>query len=193
MSVNFLSTIYGTIVSPAKTFEEIIDSDKVGVFEAFCTVIMVAVIGSMVDFKGTSVVMLPIFTISIVITGLVQWVFIAAVIDGIAAVFSKESKFDDLLTTTGFAVLPWMLMGPIVLFKSFGASGLGLFPFLIGIVLALIIWVWSAVLFLLAVAKTYKFSFGKAIILSIMPFTAGLIAFFWVVGFVTNLILLVKA
>ncbi|MEW5822125.1 MAG: YIP1 family protein [Cyanobacteriota bacterium] len=192
MSNNFLTTVYGTLVSPNTTFDKIVENDDIGVFEAFCAILMVTVIGSLVDYSGSSVFILPFYTISVVITALIQWIFVAAVIDGVASIFAHKSKFDNLLATTGFAVLPWMLMGPVVLFKTFGLSGLGLIPFLIGIILALIIWIWSAILFLLAVAKTYNFSFGKAIVLSIMPFLAGLIAFSWLLGFINNLIVFAK-
>lgn len=192
MSGNFLSNVYGAIFTPLKTFENIVEKDQPPVFEAFIVVIMVSVIGCITMNSAGSIWVLALSIISYVVFAVISWVFIAAVIDGLASIFSKENHFDTLLTLSAFSLLPWILMAPVSLFKSGGIEGIGILGVLIALILGSLIWFWTTVLFLIAISKTYKFTAGKIVLLALMPFLASIILFFWMTGFISNIIYLIS-
>lgn len=191
MSENFLSNVYGAIFTPLKTFDDIVDNQQPPVFEAFMVVVMVSIIGCITINSVSSIWVLALSIISYVVFAVISWVFMAAVIDGLVSIFSKENNFDTLLTLSAFSLLPWLLIGPVNLFKSGGIEGFGLLGVLIAIILGSIIWFWTTILFLVAISKTYKFTAGKIILLAIMPFLASIIVFFWMTGFIGNIIYLI--
>lgn len=192
MSENFLSNVYGALFTPIKTFDSIVEQEQPPVFEAFIIVIMVSIIGCVNFNSSQSIWVLALSLISYVVFAIISWVFMAAVIDGLASIFSKENHFDTLLTLTALSLLPWLLMGPVSLFKSGGIEGLSLIGVLIALILGSIIWFWTSILFLLAISKTYKFSVARVFLLAIMPFLASIIMFFWMTGLVGNLIYLIS-
>ena len=192
MSENFLSNVYGALFAPFKTFDSIVEQEHPPVFEAFIIVIMVSIIGCVNFNSSQSIWILALSLISYVVFAIISWVFMAAVIDGLASIFSKENHFDTLLSLTALSLLPWLLMGPVSLFKSGGMEGLSLIGVLIAIILGSVIWFWTLILFLLAISKTYKFSIAKVFLLAIMPFLASIIMFFWMTGLVGNLIYLIS-
>lgn len=183
MRESFLSTIYGTILTPFQTFDSLKIEENQRVFEAFWIVMIVSIIGCINDYHSTNMVLLAVSIFSYIVTGLISWILIATILDSITMVFTKVSKFDTFLTLSGFALLPWILMGPISLFKT-----AGIFGYLIAIALGLIVWFWTVVLFLVAIYKTYDLSLGKTFVLVIAPFVTGLIALAWIVGFLSNVI-----
>jgi len=178
MSTTFLSKIYGMFVSPFATLKELKDFEEPPVFEAFSIVVIVSIIGCLNQYEGTSLILLPLSLITYVIVALVSWVFVSAIIDALAAVFAKKQNFDTLMVLTAFSLVPWMLMGPIEMFKTSGAEGFGIIGCLIAIVLFVLLWFWTTILFLSAVSKAYDFSGGKTLLLSIMPFLGSIISFF---------------
>lgn len=192
MNGNLLSTIYGTLFNPSETFKNIKEQQDPPIFAAFLVVILVSIIGCINDFNINSILALVLSIISYVIFALISWVFIAAIIDALASVFSKTRAFDTLLVLTAFSLLPWILIGPIGLFKSFGVDGIGVIGYLFAIILGIAIWIWTVLLFLFAVSKTYDLNGGKTILLALMPFLGGIIAFFWLAGFIANLISIVN-
>lgn len=188
MSSTFLSKIYGMFVNPFETMDNLKKLEEPPVFEAFSVVVAISIIGGLNQYEGNSLVLLPFSLITYVIFSLVSWVFVAAIIDGLATVFAKKQNFDVLMVLTAFSLVPWIFMGPIEMFKSAGFEGIGIIGYLLGIILAVFLWFWTTVLFLSAVSKAYDFSGGKALLLTIMPFLGSIIAFFWFVGFITNFI-----
>jgi flagellar biosynthesis protein FliQ len=183
MSGTFLNNIFGALFSPVQTFEEIQKQDSPPVFEGFITVVLVSIIGAIMQFDSKSLFFLGTTVITYVIVALISWIFVASIIDAVASIFCQQQKYDQLLVMTALALVPWVLMAPINLFKSIGFIGS-----LIAIPIEIAIWIWTALLFLLAVAKVYQLSGGKVIVLSIMPFLASIVALSWMTGFVSNII-----
>ncbi|MGD9581591.1 MAG: YIP1 family protein [Vampirovibrionia bacterium] len=192
MSGTLLSNIYGALFSPIETFKSIAENDKPQVFEAFVILVLVSVTAS-INFSSTQSIWFLVFSILTYVVGaVISWVFIAAIIDAISMIFTKTSKFDTLLTLTSFSIIPWLLIGPVSLFKLPGLEGIGILGVLISIILGIIIWFWTAILFLMAVSYTYKLSAGRVIILALMPFVASIIAISWLSGFITNFVYLIS-
>jgi len=183
MSQNFLKYTYGSLLNPIETFELIKNQEQKPVFEAFMVIVLISIVGVLTSNQLTSVFFLGIQIISYIIFALISWIFVASIIDGLSTIFSGKSNFDLLLVLTAFALLPWILIAPVSLFK--GATLLGTFA---GITGSIFIWLWTSVLFVLAVAKAYNIPAGSAILLMVMPFLASVIAFFWFFGFIGNLI-----
>jgi len=63
---------------------------------------------------------------------------------------------------------------------------------ILGILLGLGIWLWVTILIFMAVIKTYEFSVEKALALLMIPFFGGTLAFYWIMGFFSSLVQILK-
>lgn len=183
MNENFLSNIYGTLFNPVNTFEKLKNVEHPPVFEAFWVLVIVSVLGCLNSYTYNNVFFLGLSVVTYTLFALVSWVLFASILDTLFSISSKISKFDILLTLTGFSLLPWLLMGPIGLFKTVGIVGI-----LISITISVIIWIWATILFIFAVSITYELSIGKVLLLIIMPFLGFLITLSWFAGFISNIV-----
>lgn len=188
MKDNILSYVYGTLFSPVKTFDDVLESSTSKVFEAFCIIIIVSFIQSLGIFDSNSFLYLGVYLVSYIIIAVSSWVFVACIISLLCWVFSKQLNINMILTLTGFSILPWLFMPAISLFKTVGIGGVVLSVFL-----NLIIWIWTAVLFILAVSKGTNISLGKSIVLIITPFAGAIIVLAWLSGFISNIIFFVNS
>lgn len=188
MSITILNNIYGTLFNPLETFENIKKADEKPVFEAFSVLVIISIIACIYTYKGSSIIGLGFSLVSYVIGALLTWVIFAGILDTLVTLLSEKRNFDTFLVLSAYSLLPWIFLGPVSLFKSTGPEGLGLVSVLLGILFSLIVWLWSTILFICAVSKSYGLSIEKVIGLVIMPFLGTLVAFFWVAGFITNLI-----
>ena len=183
MKDNILSYVYGTLFSPIKTFDKIINNSAPKVFESLCIVVIVSFIATLGFFDSDSLLYLGLFIIANIIFGVISWVLVALVINLLGWVFSKKFNINMLLTLTGFSILPWLLVPTISLFKTMGIVGIFLSVFL-----NILIWIWTIILFILAVSKGSNLSIAKTILLLITPFIGTVVTLTWISGFFSNII-----
>ena len=183
MKDNILSYIYGTLFSPVKTFDDIIESPTSKVFESLCVIIIVSFIQSLGVFDSSSFLYLGVYLVSYIIIAVASWVFVACIISLFCWIFSKQQNINMILTLTGFSILPWLFMPVMGLFKTIGMGGL-----VLSIFLNFVIWVWTVILFILAVSKGANITLDKTIVLIITPFVGVIVVVAWLSGFISNII-----
>ncbi|MBD2189095.1 YIP1 family protein [Pseudanabaena mucicola] len=107
----FLDRLYGTLFLPQATFEQL---------KAQPSFMQAAiVIGSVNILEILRLDQVGIFSIIwSVISGVIGWVFFTFLLKLLASVFQKQVSMLELLTLTGFASLPWLLMAPALSLPS---------------------------------------------------------------------------
>ncbi len=181
---------YFTVVAPRQTFQAISDFSKdqpkgnPGNHWIMHSVLAIALVSGLAPaltfaLEGGDLSALMFNVPSQMIFGLGMWLFMAMVISLVAFVFSGKSQVRLLLVLTALATMPWLLSGPIVLLQE-------TVPY-IGVVLHGLLWLWSSILFAMAVAETYKLSLEQTAIVLVLPFLMGTVSLFWVFGFFINM------
>ncbi len=101
--------------------------------------------------------------------------------------FTAQTRIHTFLILSGLATLPWLFMGPISLLKI----GIGVPGLILCAVLGMAVWLWSIVLFALAVIATYQMTIDRVLIVLAMPLLMMLVFFGWVFGFINNVFQLI--
>ncbi len=185
---DFLERIYGTLFYPRETFEELKKSPPV--IEALAIVIAVSILTPLINTPPPSSQAMGWFIFTLInagISGIIKWLFFAAFVELIAAIFKRSGHFKTFITLSGFALLPWIFIGPITLLKTGG-----IIAGLTGVLAGLAIWLWATILTIFAAMKTYEISSNRVLLLVIIPFLGGIIFFNWIIGFFETLIQIMK-
>lgn len=115
--------------------------------------------------------------------GLLTWAFVGVVIGLSAYAFLGRARIVTLLVLSAMATLPWLLMAPISLLKV----GIGSIGVVFSVIFGFIIWLWTVVLFALAIKVTYQMTVDRVLIVLILPFVMSAILLGWVIGFFVNI------
>lgn len=179
-----LDTLYGILFHPKATMNLIAEQEKPPLILA---AMWVAVVSFLAPFIQVALVesdtqLLFLTAPLAVITGIVSWVFINMLIASLAYAFNRHFHIKTLLTLSGLATIPWVLMGPALLLKT----GLGDPGKLLFVLAGTAIWVWTVLLFGLAIAKVYQANFIRVSIILTMPFGMSLVLLAWLIGFIGN-------
>jgi len=173
--MSFLDLLYGTLFHPIKTFRQLSAPNNApqGILvSAICCVALISIVNIVVDqilSKGSAMSLSYLIPIEIVV-GLLKWLWMAGVLALIAYVFSGKAHYETFLKLSALALLPGLLLCPVVLisqsfqygaWSTFGAIFLGLVFFLLRI--------WSSLLFVLALIETYSMSVGRAFLCLLIP------------------------
>lgn len=174
-----LENIYGTLFYPSQTFEKL--RQNPALFTALAIVALISALDPLIS-ADTVAVGLAFALVWAVFTGVLKWSFLALFLEVLASIFKKGGKIEIFLTLSAFALLPWLFMGPIMLFKAGGA-----FTAVIGILSGVAIWIWTTILTLFAVSKAYELSSERVLLLLFIPFLGSVIVFDWAIGFFSTL------
>jgi hypothetical protein len=184
---SFLDLFYQTLFYPVTTFRSIASgpwADNRMLFYALGAVILVSATAPAVHLAasggtlGGLIALMPVYTV----VGVFIWAFVALVLSLLSYAFLGETRIRTFLVLSALATLPWLLMGPVMLFKA----GLGQVGDFISAVLGLCIWLWTTLLFALAVMCTYRMSVERVLVIFLLPLASLLIVTGWVAGFVLN-------
>jgi len=175
----FLENFYGTLFYPGETFEKL-KSDPPIVTAA----VIVALISMLNTFlhADTVTLFMAFGLVSAAFWGIIKWAFFAFFIEITAGVFNRGGKLEIMLVLSAFALLPWLLLGPVSLFKAGGV-----FAALVGILAGFVVWIWTTVLTLFAVMKAYELSSERLLLLIFVPLFGFIIFLDWVVGFFSTM------
>lgn len=182
MTNSLLENAYGSIFHPTSTFEKMSEIEKPPVLQAFIILVLISIIEAITSFSGTNIIAFGLITFAYIFIAVISWFFVGAILDFFYSTFSRSHRLDHILTVTAFSLLPWLLIAPIDLYKHAGIMGIA-----VAIVLSLLVWVWTVVLFVLALTKVLQISIGRTILLLLMPFLGTIIALSWLSGFISNL------
>ena len=185
---SYLTLFYGTLFHPLQTFKSISQSSQPGsrlLFFAIMSVVLVSTLAPLIHMASQGghpsslVWTMPLSAVS----GTIIWGFMGLLIGLLAYAFIGQSRVGQFLTLSGLATLPWVLMGPITMLKV----GLGSFGVIIFVLLALGVWLWSVLLFALALAETYGMTPERVLIILAAPFAMSLVLLGWMFGFIDNI------
>lgn len=181
---NFLDNFYGTIFSPNETFSRLRENPPL--LQGFFVVLFISILSPLIKSAFPhNFILFFIYFLGIFFTaigGVIIWIFFALFLDINSRIFCKTGKIKEILTLSAFALLPWIFIAPTSLIKEGGIFGV-----IWGALFTLAIWLWASILVIFAIKKTYDISFIRALGLAVIPFYGGAIAFFWLIGFFTNL------
>lgn len=187
---NFLDNFYGVLFSPDETFDKLKENPPF--FQGFLIILFVSILSPLLNFKGiygTSSLILFIFGLmGAIFISISSWLSFAFFLEILASIFKQSGKFKEFLTLSAFALIPWLFLGPVELFKTGGIIGK-----LFGIVFGLIIWLWIIVLVIKAVMKTYQLSFGRVLLIIILPSLGNFLAFYWFITLFSTLFQIFKS
>ncbi|HEY9747008.1 MAG TPA: Yip1 family protein [Oculatellaceae cyanobacterium] len=184
----YLDLLYAVLFHPVRTFKELTgetEPDNRLLLYALFSVILVSAIAPVIRFinvGGQPVNLLLFMPLSALIGSLV-WLLSGLVVAMLSYAFTEQTRFRTILTLSGFATLPWVFMGPISLLKV----GLGAVGVVLCALFGLSVWLWSVLLFALAIAVTYAMTAERVLIVLVMPFVMTLIFIGWIFGFFGNI------
>ncbi|MEB3245361.1 MAG: YIP1 family protein [Vampirovibrionales bacterium] len=202
--LDFLTLFYGTLFKPIETFKNVAALTQDPRYDqtiswllvgAAALVAAVSITSPLADVMAQSSKLgamgNPLFQMPIAaIIGLVNWAALAGVFALMAYGFTGHARYRIFLVLSGFALLPFLLQAPIALLFQGHISGeglgfnLALAGSIIGLVAMFIVWLWSGILFMLALGTAYNMSFERTLIAILTPNlllvlgATGLIAFF---------------
>lgn len=185
---DFLENIYGTLFYPRETFERLKQTPPI--IEALFLVVAISLIKPFIEasfFKDQNLTWFIFDLFKAGFGGIIKWLFFAAFIEGVASVFKNGGNYKTFLALSAFALIPWIFMGPVFLFKTGG-----ILAALLGILSGIAIWIWTTILTILAIMKAYNVSSGRILLLLSIPFLGGIIFFNWMIGFFSTLFEILK-
>lgn len=187
-SADFLDLFYDGLFHPIGMYrclaEEAAPGNRI-LFYALMIILLVSAIAPVLSFNlaggelGRLVSAIPIRTF----LGAVLWVMMAGIISLVAYAFTGVSRFRTFLTLSAFSTLPWIIVGPLSLFKT-GFGDVGVF---IWVLAGFVVWLWSVFLFALAIGVTYRLTIERVLIVLLMPFALGMVSLSWIFGFAINI------
>ncbi len=166
----FLDTLFGAWFMPRYTFGYLKQSPIV--WQAVLVVAFINVVdtGRQSGFSWESLDSL----IASTVTGLAGWTFMAGLLALLGYAMGRNVSFPVVLTLTGFASLPWLLLAPA---QAFGAPWGALFG------LGVVGWFWVSEL--IAIATAFEQDWWRVVWLAPLAFAAALIATIWFfIGFI---------
>lgn len=186
--LGFLDVLYNTLFHPVSTFQGLAESTvspNRPLFYALITVILVSAMAPLVKIAnmGGQPIELVFAMPTSTVAGVIVWGMMTLLIGLLAYAFTGQARFRTFLTLSGLAALPWLLMGAVCVLK-FGIGPVGSALSIIG---TLLIWLWSVLLFGLALMHTYRMTAERAMILLATPFAAQFILLGWILGFAGNI------
>jgi hypothetical protein len=181
---SYLSLFYATLFHPLRAFKAISVNQPNSrlLFFAILSVVLVSALTPLVHLAtqggnpSSLIWTMPLSAVS----GVMIWAFMGVLIGLLAYAFTGKSRIGTFYTLSGLATLPWVLMGPVSMLKV----GLGPFGVIIFVLLALLVWLWSVLLFALALAETYDMTPDRVIVVLATPFAMSLVLLGWLFGFV---------
>ena len=187
--MNFLDNFYGILFQPDDTLDRLKQDQPL--LQTFLLVLIISLLNPIINFSYTganSILWLGFGIMAAAFSGVFSWLFVASFIDILASVFKQSGKIKEFLVLSGFALIPWVLIGPVELFKTGGILGN-----ITGILLGFAIWVWVLTLQLKAAMKVYSLSPARVIVLVVIPFLGSFLAFNWFIGFISTFMQIIKA
>ncbi len=175
----FLENFYGTLFYPADTFEKL--KSNPSLLTGLAIVGLVSMLNPVLRADEITP-LLSVGLISVSFGGIIKWAFFAFFIEILACIFNRGGKIEILLALSAYALLPWIFIAPIALFKTGG-----LLAGLLGALAGIAVWIWTTALTVFAVMKAYDISSERVLLLIFVPLLGFIIFFDWIIGFFSTL------
>ena len=186
--LSYFETVYNVLFHPVVEFR-LLARDQAPktrfLIYGFATVIAISAMTPVVEVirSGSELETLALSIPINVILGLIFWLFTGSLVAAMAYAFGARTHWRTILSLSALATLPWIFNGPLTLVKySMGFPGT-----LLGVLGGLAVWLWSVVLFSLAIGITYRMTLERVLIVLALPFALSSVFLFWSLGFITNI------
>lgn len=185
---SYLALFYATLFHPVQAFTGISRMPEWNsrlLFFSIISVVLVSTLAPLVHMATLGgnpsqlVWAMPLSAVG----GVMLWGLMGLLIALLAYAFCGKARIAVFLTLSGLATLPWVLMGPVSMLNV----GLGPLGGLLFMLLALGVWLWSVILFALALAETYGMTPDRVLIILAAPFAMSLVLLCWLLGFIDNI------
>jgi hypothetical protein len=189
MRGGFPDLLYGTLFQPLKTFRGIAAAPHPGnrpLFYALVSVLLIsglAPVVQMAQIGGNPADLILSIPIS-AFGGLLAWLGMAVLAALAAYAFTGKARLRTFLLLSGLALLPGLLLGPVNLLGT-GPEPVAL---LLRALPTLLVWLWSSLLFALAVMATYEMTIDRVFIVLCLPVFVLLAGVGGLIGFVGMLL-----
>lgn len=185
---DYLDVLYGTLFNPVRTFRLVAKataSNNRPFFYAIASIVLVSAMAPMIAMGslGGDPADLALGIPLSVIGGLIAWSVTGLLVSLLSYAFTKRTGLRVFLTLSGLATLPWIMAGPVSMLKI----GLGTPGFALFVLLSLAVWLWSVLLFAIAMMESFRMSPERVLIVLAAPFAMSLILLAWVAGFIENI------
>jgi Yip1 domain len=189
---HFFNAFYDVLFDPITLFESISTGwprQARHCLYATFWVFAIATLGTLLEgsfnrFDGTTV----LAALMAGTTGIGIWILTGLTFSTIAYCFRSQGRPLVLLTLTGYATLPWLFLAPLFLLRN----SIGVFGELIHLTGMMALWIWTAVLFLLALQKTYHLSMDRVLLMALVPILAATLGWAWMFEAFTSALTLLR-
>lgn len=172
----FYEKFYDLLFSPSKAFDNL-EYDK-----PYKMPLLIVLLTSSVFFLTNIKVMFTPFELfglaGAWLSAVIYWLFFCLFVNSCAQMFNLKSNYSKLLTLSALSTVPWLFLAPLKLLKAFSPVSSEIAVFFI-----LIVWIWTIVLQVLAISRTYDIPSKNAIGIIIIPFLGFIVYTVWIFDF----------
>lgn len=181
-----LELIYGILFDPVGTFRSIAHSPPLGRAVAVFSLVKIMTIlvgGYFLSLRmmngddlaafgdlglgGVIEIMAPVVAVMVLVYEYLKWFVYSGILYLMAELAGGRGKAAGVLTATGLASLPALLILPVqILVAVFGGQGLSVVA---DVMIWLVVMVWGAVLVVIGLRETQQLSTGRAVMVAFAP------------------------
>jgi hypothetical protein len=172
----FLDLLFGTLFQPLKTFRQASgpQTSRGVMLCAIYSVVLVSIVAAVTQImisQGSSIQLSYLLPLKIFL-GLLGWLWTALTVALAAQAFTGKMQLKTFLRLSGLAFLPGLLLAPVTLLAQgamVGGGEWGNSAALLYSLPALLVWLWSSLLFTLALAVTYQMDGERVFLFLLVP------------------------
>lgn len=186
--MRFLDIFYNILFHPAQEFKVVaigpVPKDLLLAYSAIIVIVVSAIGVVYTPMASATTEGITFHMLLAGFSGIVFWVVSGSIFALTSYIFCQRGRPMTLLILTGYATLPWLFLPVTMLFKDV----LGSIGNTIAIMGALGLWLWTTVLYLMALKYTYSLSLERVFLAASLPLLMSFLGVSWVGGFFFNLI-----
>ena len=185
---NLLNNIFNLIQTPNKALEDI--KNNISLSNALIIVSFISVFNYILRlniYNPKSYVLIFFEIIFTIIGSIIFWIMFCAFFGIASKVFSNDSKFIELFSTSVYALIPLILISPLELLKD-----VLFFGYLFSVLLQICIYFWVIYLFAKTLTIVYNLSFNRAYVLLLLPLFCWFLGSIILIEFITKVVFIFK-
>lgn len=184
--MDILSAVYGTLLNPIETFEQIAGTERFSgrhLLIGLILVLTLSAVGAIYDGANPTADGLALRMIVGALGGTIFWFLSANLFALTAYTFGAGGKPQTILVLTALASLPWLFLPILMLIRPTWEP----FTTVITALGALMLWIWASALLLLAIRITYRLSIDRLLLAACIPGMFAVLGIAWTMGLLSSL------
>ncbi len=183
-----LNNIYNIIQTPNKTLDML--KENISLPNAFILISFISLFNYLLHlnlYHYKSYILIFFEIIFTIIGSIIFWFMFCAFFGIISKIFTNESKYIELVSTSAYSLIPLILISPLQLLKD-----VYFFGYLFSVLLQICVYLWVIYLFAKTLTLIYNISFNKAYVLILLPFFCWFLGCIILIDFITKVIFIFK-